>query len=1036
MAATNVQTFSGNVGVGTDNPAYSLDVNGTSRLPIIVSTDYSRDISQEYLANFDDLTATDEELCIFEVNPDLDSYSWINGEIEVEIMSRRAQTFMSYLNQKVKIKFNFAWDARSGSGGWRSMSCFVDHTRYIESGGGQNIQYPVTVFYKYKGTRDPTDIQPKLQVYIKYSGTNFFGYFSVKGHYNSSDFNSFNPTFPSTVFTTDGNTTDTQATVYMANDFNTGNVGIGTTNPGKELTVAGNMELGTGNADYQHLRIGGGNSSGFLYGAFAKYSDGIHVGYNFYNDNTSNQIPNASGGTSRITMQYGQIQLHTGGVNTEPNNSALVIDSAGDVGIGTANPGVKLHLGGVGTDSGPRLRFETQNNGNGDYTVSGTEIGGIQFGADDYGWTTQHMSSEIVGIHDTPNYDGARGILAFKTSSAQGDSPTEKMRINYNGNVGIGTTNPSEVLTLFRSGGTLLFQSNDNLERQSVANRDAYFSSRTHKIERIADNDLLFSGGSASLASTHQIELGYSENYTLYAPDSKYGPAQHVMRFNMTNPGASTTPVNIMTLLSSGKVGIGTTNPDTDFKLHVHGGTTKSDGFVLGTGTNTYLPGSIYTDGNWGMILRSTRESPGVADFSFTDFNGNHQMTIRNSNIGLGYTTPSSRIHMYKNNYAHPTNGTEFGTETSQSITFRSIIHSGGQAPAPTWYNSAAVDNIKMWYNPKSYQFVGNNQAGAHGVFNIGGGFLDNSQANTPTFTITTNDRVGINREQPSYTLDINGSVRYTSATLNSSDNRIKRNIVDVNDASALETIRLIKPKRYDYIDTTTQGTEDTVWGFIAQEVREVLPYATDVISDFIPNIMTWANVVGSNVITINTTELLSNTGNILLKDVFGKSHYVTIAEVIDANSLRVEEDLSMFTGSRDTSGDGVTEIQTTTVTVEEYNALEDTTGYESVIGSYTQTTTNESLTVEEYNALEDTTGYEAVISSYTKTEIITPGSEIFVYGQEVDDFHVLKKDAIWTVTTAALQEVDRQQQSDKIRITEIETQITSMLSRLDALEA
>jgi hypothetical protein len=531
--------------------------------------------------------------------------------------------------------------------------------------------------------------------------------------------------------------------------------------------------------------------------------------------------------------------------NTASDRGFKIMDS-GYVGIGTTNAAAKLHLVGIGNGSDPRLRFETLNNGNPNYTVSGTEIGGIQFGADDFGWTTQHMSSEIVGIHDTPNYSGARGMLVFKTSTEQGLNPTEKMRIRYDGN------------------------------------------------------------------------------------------------------------------------------------------------------------------------------------------------------FGLGETNPTTRIHMYKSDFTLPTSGTDFGTDSSLGVAFRSRIHSGGQVPAPTWYNSAAIDNIKMWFNPKSYLFVGNSQAGSHGVFNIGRGFVNNSQAGSaPVFSLTTNGRIGINREQPSYTFDINGSIRYTGTPNNNSDSRIKKNIVDVNDASALETIRLIKPKRYDYIDTKSKDTEDTVWGFIAQEVREVLPYATDVISDFIPNIMTWANVVGSNVITINTTELLSNTGNLLLKDVFDKPHYTTIAEVIDAHSLRVEEDLSGFTGSRDTSGDGITETQTITVTVEEYNALEDTGDYEPVIGSYTRTTIDDSnvsqtttLTVEEYNALEDTTGYEPVISGYTKTYITTPGSEIFVYGQEVDDFHVLKKDAIWTVATAALQEVDRQQQSDKIRITDLETQITSVLSRLDALEA
>ena len=56
--------------------------------------------------------------------------------------------------------------------------------------------------------------------------------------------------------------------------------------------------------------------------------------------------------------------------------------------------------------------------------------------------------------------------------------------------------------------------------------------------------------------------------------------------------------------------------------------------------------------------------------------------------------------------------------------------------------------------------------------------------------------------------------------------------------------------------------------------------------------------------------------------------------------------------------------------------------------------------------------------------EDLTEWSEddkIFVYGQQVDDFVFLQKDAIWTVATSALQEVDRQLQIEKARNDELQ---------------
>jgi len=240
------------------------------------------------------------------------------------------------------------------------------------------------------------------------------------------------------------------------------------------------------------------------------------------------------------------------------------------------------------------------------------------------------------------------------------------------------------------------------------------------------------------------------------------------------------------------------------------------------------------------------------------------------------------------------------------------------------------------------------------------------------------------------------------------SDRRIKTNIQDISDDSALQTLRLIKPKTYTYKDAVSKG-EETVYGFIAQEVRETLPYATSLLTEFIPNIYELATVSNSNVITFtdfNTSSLESNANTIRMKGVDGEDHNATIVEVLGTHTIRVEEDLTEFLGSVDEDGNVLTETTTTSVSLEEYEALEDKNGY-SLEGDI-----------------------------YVKRITKNVGDQVFVYGQRVEDFVSLQKSAIFTVATSALQEVDRQQQADKLRIAELETQLASVLTRLDALDA
>ena len=69
------------------------------------------------------------------------------------------------------------------------------------------------------------------------------------------------------------------------------------------------------------------------------------------------------------------------------------------------------------------------------------------------------------------------------------------------------------------------------------------------------------------------------------------------------------------------------------------------------------------------------------------------------------------------------------------------------------------------------------------------------------------------------------------------SDRRIKENIVDVSDNQALEMLRNIPCRYYEYKDKVSRGPNKTI-GFIAQEVKEVMPMAVVIKKDIIPNEM------------------------------------------------------------------------------------------------------------------------------------------------------------------------------------------------------
>jgi len=107
--------------------------------------------------------------------------------------------------------------------------------------------------------------------------------------------------------------------------------------------------------------------------------------------------------------------------------------------------------------------------------------------------------------------------------------------------------------------------------------------------------------------------------------------------------------------------------------------------------------------------------------------------------------------------------------------------------------------------------------------------------------------------------------------------------------------LRQLKPKKYKYKDVLDRGDEP-VWGFVAQEVRETLPHATQLRQDTLPNIYELATVFNSNVFTFtsfNTSNLEAIASTIEVKTTLGETKEITLTEVIDDHSIRVEEEIT-----------------------------------------------------------------------------------------------------------------------------------------------
>uniref|UniRef100_A0A6C0LLR4 Peptidase S74 domain-containing protein n=1 Tax=viral metagenome TaxID=1070528 RepID=A0A6C0LLR4_9ZZZZ len=136
-----------------------------------------------------------------------------------------------------------------------------------------------------------------------------------------------------------------------------------------------------------------------------------------------------------------------------------------------------------------------------------------------------------------------------------------------------------------------------------------------------------------------------------------------------------------------------------------------------------------------------------------------------------------------------------------------------------------------------------------------------------------------------------NGDVWCTTTFFSSSDVRIKEEFQDINDDNALQSILSIEPKTYKYIDKVTKG-DIKVYGFIAQQIREVIPEAVVIDKSYIPNIYSVADY-NNNVITLPsqpTKVVIKVDDKIKCYDKDNKELLVEVIEVIDDLTFRIKD--------------------------------------------------------------------------------------------------------------------------------------------------
>ena len=506
-------------------------------------------------------------------------------------------------------------------------------------------------------------------------------------------------------------------TSMVSHIFEAGNVGIGTTTPGTRLTI---IPSGNYSIDAAGGRIGN-------VGPATLDTDAVNVSYL-----KSALTAFAPGGASS-----------TWGIS----GTNIYNTNTGNVGIGTTNPGQKLHVIGnilipnnnsvLSRDAGnnvsvPLFKFNTSNV---------LEIGT---------WEGAYVSDTIVkGGNGNVFVDFSQGNnKSFIVRKVGGSTPTELMRVNTAGNVGIGTSNIGGKLDV--RGGISYFNQNLDSQRWATAINIPINAANYIDSESAPNRGMRLLGwnsGSGSFGGGISWGMAPKSDGTWLSGSYSYG--QFLLAYNSTNlqiQGSNQTtsdtpitftPSTFLTILNNGNIGIGTTTPGTRLTV-VPSGNHSID--AAGGRIGNVGPATLDTDAVNVSYLKSalTAFAPGGASSTW-GISGTSIYNTNTGNVGIGISSPEQKLDVDGNIRSSETVVASSGVFNGN--TYSGELTSG--VPNMILYNLGSVGRF-FAYDGGSYYDL------AIGDWNSG----------NPNIMLKVGGNVGINRGSPTYKLDVAGTLR------------------------------------------------------------------------------------------------------------------------------------------------------------------------------------------------------------------------------------------------------------------------------------